>query len=57
MNWADIIVLCILIAAVAAAVFWIVHRRKRGKTSCGNCPYRGNCASTRQSCGIGDKRS
>jgi len=48
MSWIDVLVLGIIAAAVIAAVLWIVHRRKQGKSSCGNCPYRGDCTSARR---------
>ena len=45
MSWIDVLVLGVIVAAVAAAIVYMIRRRKQGKSSCGNCPYRENCGA------------
>jgi len=43
MSWIDALVLGLIAAAVIAAVIYMIHGRKQGKSGCGSCPYRENC--------------
>jgi len=44
MNLADYIVIGILAFIAAGVVVWLIRRKKRGKSTCGGCPYSGNCS-------------
>ena len=44
MNTADYVVLGLIALLILGAVLWILHRRRQGRSSCGNCPYRDSCA-------------
>ena len=43
MKAADYIVLTGILIAAVAAVAWTIHRKKQGRSGCGNCPYQAGC--------------
>ncbi len=50
MNWFDILVICIIAAAVIAAAAIVIYNKLRGKGGdCDGCPGCHSCSSCRQS--------
>ena len=53
MNWADIIIGIVLLAALAFVVWRIIRRKKKGGgcagcSGCEGCAMRGNCADEKK---------
>jgi len=43
MNVFDFVILGMILILAAVVIVWLIHRRKQGQSSCGHCPYSGNC--------------
>ncbi|MBR0425693.1 MAG: FeoB-associated Cys-rich membrane protein [Clostridia bacterium] len=48
MNGIDILLIGLLVAAVGAAVFWLIRRKRKGSSCCQNCSSCPGCSQKRK---------